>query len=174
MYPVLHDPFTLDLPGSIPSPERLERIIDSTWLQVADLDGEIYDALCRKLVDSLAEAGPDWLALAIRNFDTVVDFLTRDEDERDLPAELRSSPGLNDRETLDVCEDAYYAWLRRGFPDAFDRRGMPRRSVDVALKRSDFSVIHFLRRFWKFSFKATLQRFGLEGPSARQLSVKSW
>lgn len=167
MYPMLHDPCALDPPGRIPSPERIEQIIDSTWLQVGDLDGEIYDVLCRKLVDSLAEASPGWLALAIRNFDTVVDFLTRDEDERDLPDELRLSPGLNDRETLHLCEEAYYAWLRREFPDAFERRGVPRRSVDVALKGSDFSVIYFLRRFWKFSFKATLRRYGLEVPSVR-------
>lgn len=167
MCPVLHDPFLLGPPGSIPSPERIEQILDSTWLQVADLDGEIYDVLCRSLVDSLAEADPDWLVLAIGNFDTVVDFLTRAEDERELRDELRSSPGLKDRETLDVCEDAYYAWLRRRFPDAFERRGVPRRCVDVALKRSDFSVIYFLRRFWKFPFKATLQRYGLEVPSVR-------
>lgn len=167
MYPVLHDPFLLDPPESVPSPERIERILDSTWLQVADLDGEIYDVLCRNLVDSLADAGPNWLVLAIRNFETVVDFLTREEDERDLPDELRSSPGLNDRETLEVCEDAYYAWLRRRFPDAYERRGVLRHRVDVALKGSDFSVIHFLRRFWKFSFNATLQRYGLEVPSVR-------
>lgn len=167
MRPVPHDPFVLDSPGSVPSPERIEQILALTWLQVADLDGEIYDTLCRSLVDSLAEASPDWLALAIRHFDTVVDFLTRGEHQRDLPDELRLSPGLADRESLDVCEDAYCAWLRRRFPDAFERRGVPRRSVDVALKGSDFSVIHFLRRFWKFSFKATLQRYGLEVPSVR-------
>jgi hypothetical protein len=171
MSPVLLDPFVLDPPGSVPSPERIKQILDSTWLQVADLDGEIYDVLCRSLVDSLAEADPSWIALAIRNFDTVVDFLTRGEDERDLPEELRTSSGLYDRETLEVCEDAYYAWLRRRFPDAFDRRGVPLRSVDVALKESDFSVIHILRRFWKFPFKATLQRYGLQVPSVRHARV---
>ena len=171
MHPVPHDPFVLDPPGSVPTPERIEQILRSTWVQVANLDGEIYDALGRSLADSLAEAGTGWLVLAIRNFDTVVDFLTRDEDERDLPDELRSSPGLTDRETLDVCEDAYYAWLRRRFPDAFERRGVPRRSVDAALKGSDFSVIHFLHRFWKFPFKATLQRHGLEVRSVRYRKI---
>jgi hypothetical protein len=161
-----HDPFVLDPTGGVPSLERIEQILDSTWLQVADLEGEIYEALCRSLVDSLAEADPDWFALAICHFDTVGDFLIRDEDERDLPEELRASSGLTDADTLDLCEDAYYTWLRRRFPDAFERRRMLSRNVGNALKESDFCVIHFLRRFWRFSFKATLRRYGLDVPEA--------